>query len=638
MIEIDRAGERIHLRSPFDPQTVKRCKTIPGWGFSKTKRAWTFPLSIETCLLLREAFGSDMEVARPLRKWYRAEAKKRAKLAKITASSGIRNLPVLRDAAPKLHAAMQSRPYQPAAAKFIVKGRKVLLADDPGLGKTLEVIGGIIESGVPGPHLVVSPKIAATTVWPREIPRWSGQEAWELPEGRPGRSAMLGRLLAAYESRDTSLEQAWICVHPEVLLTPGYWLCRKCDERTTYTRKPTPVLECGCERGRLKPTFDPTYPELMRIQWGAIVVDECHETLIRSSGTPTQRRNGLDLLRNREGGLRIAVSGTPFRNRPQQLWGVLNWLDSKRYSGYWRWVQQYWAVGGFSGWEVGAQIEGREKILWNEVGGIMLRRTKAEVAPDLPPKTYVGTPLDPTDENSPVGIWLDMGKAQARAYRQMQEQGSADVKGGLLQTAGFLSEVTRLTQLASAFGEFYNGEFMPSLPSNKYDWLEDFLEQMGIPRDPTGKVVVVSQYTRLLKMMSFGLTATQNGMGCMLTGDITGKRRAKIIEAFNRPVGTDSPHVMFLNVAAGGVAITIDSADDMVMLDEATPDTMTQVEDRIHRVSNPRPVRYHYLRSAGTVDVGRALTNAEVSMGSRRLLDGRRGVEYYRNVLEKSHG
>lgn len=667
MIEIDIVGTKVHLRSPYDPRTVTRCKSVPGHYWSKKAKAWTFPLTVETCLRLREEFGQDLKVRKALSQWFREEHARRQGASALNKLGAAVELPRLARIAPALHKAVtEVRPYQSRGARFMIEGNATILADDPGLGKTLEVLAALIESGIEGPYLVVSPKTAATTVWPRETKRWAPHlEVIELPEGRAKRDDILNGLAEVYRMNQEDAElglpslmlhlrDTVVSVHPEAVLTKTFWVCTEkkdvlvddrwkkvaCGKETPYTKKPTSELSCGHEKTRkTKIRNDFTFPQLFEIAWGAIVVDECHESLIVKSGTPTQRRRGLELLRLREGGLRVASSGTPFRSKPEQLWGILNWLRPKVYSGKWRWIQQYWSLGGYSGFEIGQILKEREQMMWNELSAIMLRRTKAEVAADLPPKAYVGTPLDPSDEDSPVGIWLPMTPAQEKAHRQIAQNGSAELANGHLDAVGTLAELTRMQQFASAFGSLdEKGDFLPSLPSNKFDWVEEFLEQMGIPGEPTGKVIIASRYTALLRMFSFGLKAIQGGIGCTLTGEQTGPKRTKIIDDFNRPVGSKSPHVMFLNIKAGGTAITIDSADDMVILDEADPDTMIQLEDRIHRVSNPRPVRYHYLRSLGSVDVGIAKVNADRSAAGRRLLDQRRGVEYFRKVLELSNG
>lgn len=652
MIQIELGGrDRIWLRSPFDHGTIAKCKRVSGSNWSKRDGVWTFPRTIETCLRLREEFGSQLHIRTDVSSWYRDASAKRAAMGSLAAAKRAELLRVP-EVAPALAKAMEARPYQPVGARFIADGESVGLFDDPGLGKTLEVLGGIVEADCPGPHLVVCPKTAVRSVWAREIPRWLvGQEVLTVPDGKPKRDAILNELAKRDQQVGApewpaSVENTWLVIHPEMLQVKSYWVCEKCGAQTTYTRKPTPYLNCKHPKtGKTKRVDDAKFPQLFDIEWGSITLDEAHEILVMNSGTPTQRRRGADLLKLRPKleacgnvpSLRIAATGTPMRGKPQNLWGTLNWLAPKTYSGKWRWIQTYWETGGYTGYEIGQIRPDREKMLWDEISGIVLRRTKAEVAQDLPPKTYMGSPLDPSDFESPVGIWLPMEPAQERAYKAMAKDSAVELESGRLDAIGILAELTRLQQFASAYGKMDGKEFMPSLPSNKYNWVEEFLAEMGIPSDPTGKVVIVSRYTRLLNMFHFGLFGgNPDGMACVLTGETKDARRADMIESFNRPVGTDSPHVMFLNVKAGGVAITIDSADDMVLLDEADSDAMIQVEDRIHRVSKPRPVRYHYLRSEGTVDVGTALVNAGRRSDTFRLLDERRGVSFARAVMEAS--
>lgn len=639
------AKSRIHVRSPYDPEVVRTCKSVPGASFNrKAGNAWTYPLTIESCRLLREAFGDRLAVTQSLGDWYREASKNRSVLATL-AKADDAALRVLPRVAPKLAAAMETRTYQRSAAAFIALGdRYAGIFDEQGLGKTLEVLGGVVESEVKGPFLVVSPKTAATSVWPREVKRWlgdAGHTATDFPDGRANRDAILAEICRIADSAPEELAASWVCVHPEMVRTKSWWECPECGEKTIYTRKPTSVLGCGHDKPKnIKKINEHVFPRLFGIAWGAVVVDECHESLVVKSGTPTQRRNGLDLLRVREDGLRIAVSGTPTRSKPEQLWGTLNWMDSEKYGGKWRWIGQYWELGGWSGYEIGKIKEDREEMLWAELSGIIIRRTKAEVAADLPPKTYMGTPYDPSDEDSPVGIWLPMEPAQEKAYRAMEKTGEAKLLSGKVEAVG-IAQRTRLKQLACAHATIdRKGDFKPMAPSNKLDWTRQFLEEMGFPKEPTGKVIIVSQWTEMLDLFRAELAGDWGYLSCMIGGDVTGSRRRQMIDDFNQPVGSRSPHILFLSVRAGGTAITIDSADEMIMIDETEgeDDVMAQVEDRIHRVSNPRPVRYYYLRSEGTIDSETAVKNVQAGKRTRRLLDERRGVKYRRNVLEAVSG
>jgi SNF2 family DNA or RNA helicase len=95
--------------------------------------------------------------------------------------------------------------------------------------------------------------------------------------------------------------------------------------------------------------------------------------------------------------------------------------------------------------------------------------------------------------------------------------------------------------------------------------------------------------------------------------------------------------VFFLNTAAGGVAVTLDMADHLVLLDETTvPDDQEQVEDRIHRASRMHNVTIYYLRTRGTIEEEVAYIAAARQNVQKYLLDGARGVEYAKQVFMES--
>lgn len=664
-IRIEKRGRRIAIFSEGTPVTGLKT-TVPG-AYLTASGYWTVPLSIESCKLLKQRFGARLKVGNELKRWAHGVQQSRRYMARLSKQTDAK-LHVLPRAAPRLYRAMRKRKYQCVGARFIADNPATLLADDPGLGKTLICMGGIIEAEVPGPYLIVAPKTASESVWQREIQRWlpAHHRAVTMPELRAQRERKL-RLTRFTES-------TWIIVHPEMAQVQLWLQCPKCKKRTPHSR--AAELDCGHPNTqRTKKIIDPSYPRLFEIDWGAIVIDESHESLIRRSGTPTQRRRGLDLLAIRTDGLRIAMSGTPFDSKPHQLWGTLNWLAPIQYSAFNRWAELYWQKGGYTGFEIGEFRKDREQMLWDSLSAISLRRTKSEVAPDLPPKMEIGTPLNPHDPESPIGIWLEMESKQAKAYEEMERLSVAELNSGRLEAVTALAELTRLKQLACSYGDISEKKvrghcekptqlgnwrvplceeckmqgwhietkfvYHPTLPSNKFHWIAENLEEWGYPKNPITKVVVVSFYTGILTAFASGLekyfkTKSNAPLTTAITGRTPTRNRRAIIDRFN---SGDGPDVMMLNVKAGGTAITLDTADRMIFISETRiPDQQIQAEDRIHRVSNPRHCMYYYLRSIGTVDVGTALVNQEMRRDSHRLLDGRRGVEYTRHVLDLSHG
>lgn len=687
-INIEKRGRRIEVRSRQHIPGLKT--TIPG-SYQSVDGHWTVPLSLESCKLLRQKFGRQLVVGNELKRWAYGVVQSRKQMAALASKQDtpLEHLPRL---APRLYKAMQARRYQRVGARFIAENHATLIADDPGLGKTLIAMGGILEAEVPGPYLIVAPKTAAESVWQREIQRWlpPNHRPVIMPDFRYQRERKL---------RLTSFtDKTWIIVHPEMVMVQSWLICTQivdkkkryrnkrtgairrviktepCGVRTIAAQKQATMLKCGHTKTRKTKRLDlPSYSQLFDgVEWGAIIVDESHESLIRRTGVPTQRRRGLDLLPLRNDGLRIAMSGTPFDSKPHQLWGTLNWLDPQQYSAFHRWAELYWQKGGYTGFEIGEFRKDREEMLWSSLSAISLRRTKAEVAPDLPPKLEIGTPLDPSDPLSPIGIWLEMEPKQAKAYEEMEKLSTTELESGRLEAITALAELTRLKQLASSYGDITRKlvrtrcdpsdwvnslqcndcqrqgwheeeqfKYIPTLPSNKFNWIAESLEEWGYPKNPLTKVVIVSFYTGILDVFANGLekhfkSSKDSPLCAAITGRIPPKDRRTIIDRFNSGYG---PDVMMLNVKAGGTAITIDTADRMVFVSETrSPDQQKQAEDRIHRVSNPRHCMYYYLRSIGTVDVGTAIVNKELTQDTHRLLDERRGVAYMRQILDLSKG
>lgn len=634
MITLTKSGKRIAL-STCDSLPSLRVK-VPG-AYCTVDGTWTIPLSLESLAVLYENYGvTAFTLATELRRWVAQQHEVRKYAGTLLEQKSV-DLPTVRHKAPKLWKAIKRRPYQTVGAAFVADTRNCLVADEPGLGKTLEALAGVIEAEVPGPYLVVAPQTAIHSVWVREIHRWLPDPhiAYGMPMFRYQREKLL---------RHTPGKYTWWVINPEMLSTKIQIPCPVCGTLTLQRARVMGSLACGHEKpARVQRQYEHSYPALFDAVFGAVIIDESHESLVRRSGMATQRRCGIDNLRIADNGLRIAMSGTPCNSIPQQLWGTLNWLDPDTYSGYQRWLELYWDLGGYGGLQVTGFRKEREPMLWKSLTTVALRRTKAEVAKDLPPKIMHGTPLNPGNEASPVGVWLDMGPKQARAYTEMEQSTVAYLnRGKRLEAITPLELLTRLKQMACAFGTVDTlpsgkQKYRPILPSNKFEWLAAHLEEWGYPKDPVTGVVVVSFYTSILDTFRKELEKhfrAKNPITTMISGRTPTAERTQIIDAYNACRG---PRIMFLNVRAGGTSITLDTADKMIFLSETrTPDQQLQAEDRIHRVSNPRQCEYYYLRSLGTVDVGTALVNREMANATHRLLDTRRGVEYVRHVISAS--
>jgi SNF2 family DNA or RNA helicase len=203
----------------------------------------------------------------------------------------------------------------------------------------------------------------------------------------------------------------------------------------------------------------------------------------------------------------------------------------------------------------------------------------------------------------------------------------------MLMTNGVLAELTRLKQFAGSSGKLVSESFVPTLPSNKFDWLVEFLDERGINKDSAGycstpdgdlpKIVVTSQFSRLIDVFASGLE--EAGIYThKFTGATSSIKREEIKDDWqNNP---NSPvRVLLLTTTAGGVSLTLDAADEMVILDETwNPDDQTQVEDRIHRLSRMHQVTIWKIFSRNTIEESIARGNLGSEASIRDIIDGKR--------------
>ena len=629
-------------------------------GLKVSNGGGSLPLSLTNCRVLRELYGDDLDISEGLNTWALDEIERLGAIENFASASSdaeldprvAQELPVL---ARMVHA------YQRAGIAFLTHTRRALLADQPGLGKTNQTIGAMSNAGIVGDILVAAPSAAVATTWPDELAKWApNDECITVMGTSPKRHKIFAEhgigdgTIVPTKPKDGTNHRRWVIVNLEML---------RCEwVKPTRVRRPhkrTGVMGWFEEPG----WWDQKYPELFGHNWAAFVIDESHRCLICHSATPqsqTQVRAGAGMIPMAENGLKIALSGTPMRGKPENLWGTLNWLYPDKYHAYWTWAQQWFHVlgdvrsqgKGAGNVEIAGLDESKAKLFYEDIAPIMLRRTKKEVRSELPDKLYAGTPLaypDGTfDEHNPIGHWLQMSPKQAKAYHEIAEQAETILESGVLTANGVLAELTRLKQFAICYGdveEYIDSKgneayrFLPKLPSTKFDWLVEFLDSLGINKhssmepdeeEDVRKVVVASQFTGILDMYERELAKL--GIPCLkITGKVSQAQRKANKDRWQERGG---PRVFLLNTQAGGVSLTLDAADDLVFLDETwIPDDQEQVEDRIHRVSRLHQVTIHYLRTLETVEENIALTAGSRERLTKMLIDGQRGVTFAKALL-----
>lgn len=669
-------GKRIELRTlgygygEFE-WVLSRCKKVGGGRFSKADpddKFWHYPLSIETCLSLREVWGAELKIGNDLAAWYVEEAKRAALQADLGAANDatLHHVPAA--------FADWLRGYQRAGALWIARGYRNagIIGDTPGLGKTTEVLAGLVEAQISGPVLVVCPKASVRGVWGKEMrehlpdvpaylcygtrerrQRVLSEFSNDLDNERRGKVPPRLRIVVAVAEM-LRVELGDPCYTQSGNKIPGF-----CPQRRQSVDG-----ECHLHRqwrehfsARMEPrereknqvpvgfSFSQLFDGvLLGGGWRAVVLDESHKLLgsLTISKANLMGR-GLRLLPYAEGCRRYPVSGTPFGKggRAQGMFGTLHWCWPDEFPGFWRWAEETHIVEdkvvnrrgktvknivGLKGVRrdatVEEQLEALEKFMRN-LGPRILRRTKEECLAELPPKHY-------------VDVLCELTPRQRKQLTQLAEYAEVHTTNGVITPLGSLALLTRSRQIANGAIDMRNDEsrkvFFVTGHSGKIDALIDKLEERGIIDDQPGlKLLVASEFNEFLDTVSWELNRLKV-KHLRLDGSTSEAKRQKLMaqwQDFNDPV-----RVMLLNRKAGGVSITLDAADEVHVLDEdPDPGVNEQLEDRIHRASRNHQVTIYYYRTEGTIDYKKAHDAEYRRQVQHLLLDGRRGKEYVQKFL-----
>lgn len=595
---------RIRLDFEYDPVLVSSTKQIPGWKFIPAKKAddgvvhWTVPLDIDVCHQMRKLFGDALRTGPNLRQWYEIRAKSTKELVTLAVSEDA-ELERLPDILPRLYDFISSRPYQRADTKFMAMSDAPANCNQPGLGKTVEYIASVFEAELDeGPNLVAAPLSSLDVVWEWELDRWQHHPIMVARGGRNDRKEVL---LEAQWFQDKG-EPFWLIVNPAMIQYKRTF--KKCDYHKKKKVHNQVMMECGdCEE-----ILTPNYPELFDFEWGTFCLDEFHMCGLTNTTTLTAKA-----MQNIPAKKKSAMSGTPMRGKPIKLFGMLQFLHPDEFTSKWRFADQWLDVSDSSyGKVIGGIQMGKEEAFFNMLSRYIIRRTKAEVLKQLPPKDYVAR-----------YIRMEPGTKQRRQYKQFELQTAIKIEDFNLTATSILAEYTRLKQFADSAQDIkeitkvVDGvdtkvlELYPLLgESNKLPFLEEILNERGIVgtagqkegQDLEGneQVVVFSQFSRVVDM--FHKYLEEKGYPVeKLTGSTSQAKRTQLVRQFQDPV---SPlRILVMTTTAGGVAVTLDQASTVVFLDETwVPDEQEQAEDRVHRGSRMHQVTVYYLRSKGTIE------------------------------------
>jgi superfamily II DNA or RNA helicase len=311
-------------------------------------------------------------------------------------------------------------------------------------------------------------------------------------------------------------------------------------------------------------------PQLAEVEFDYVVLDEAQA--VKNANTATAK--SVRLLRGQH---RLALSGTPVENHLGELWSLFEFLNP----GMLGEARTLKLAGGLAR----NPSEESRRLLAQALRPFILRRTKQQVARELPPKTE-------------QTILCELEPEQRKQYDDLRRH-YRDTLLGRLQSGGVgkatmhvLEALLRLRQAACHPGLL--DEKRRNEPSAKMDVLLDHLEEI---REEGHKALVFSQFTSLLSILRERLD--EAGIRHEYLDGATRDRQAHVDTFQNDP----DCGLFLVSLKAGGVGLNLTAAEYVFLLDPWwNPAVEAQAVDRTHRIGQTRPVFAYRLIARDTVE------------------------------------
>lgn len=435
---------------------------------------------------------------------------------------------------------LQPYRYQKEGIYFAVISKRAIIADEPGLGKSMQAIIAADQLyGGNGYIIVICPRSLVYN-WAMEINKVMGYTAHESVAKIIDNTCIY--VASGFSAVEIPKGKKWII--------------------------------CGYSQ------FTPEETEGIKRTWSSYLISKDIDTLIldeahKVKNPKANRTRNIRKISKHAKNL-IMLSGTLMMNNVEELWSPLNMVseydfpkknlfcDTFMRSYEMRLPRLSFPIKKYYGIK-------NEDLLKKTIGPFIIRRLKKDVFPQIPPKRRVFIPMGLPEE-------------YRREYNKMLEEfiDYLITKGELEKAA----KASRAIQLVQSM------ELMKFISKMKASMSEDIIEEI-LTR---GKCVAFCLYKSTAKMLAemFGSRAY------MATGDVDLYKRQEVVTGFK---GSQDNNLLIMTYGAGSEGFNLEEASDSVMVDfNWVPATMLQAEDRIYRMTSKNSVMVRYLYISDTID------------------------------------
>ena len=541
LVELE--GDRILIHTEYRHRELT--KQVPGVRYDRDMMLWSCPVSWAACVQLRGVFQDELEIGPNLAAWASNEY-----------ASRVNPCLYLRDAEDSpaglmpIYRGEDLEPRQRAGVAFLCYAQQACLADGMGSGKTVQLICALETLDDLGaeafPALIICPN-SMVHKWVDEWNTWA-----------PHRKAVMVKGGAA-KRRKIMDEGADVYVIN--------W-----EGLRTHSRL--------APYGNIRLTEKEKEPkELNGLGLRTVIADEAH----RGKSPRAQQTRAWWWL-SWQATFRYAATGTPVANSPEDAWSIMHGVAPREYPSKVAFIERYalQSWNNFGGMTVvGLRGETREEF-FKFFDARFIRRPTQVVIPNIAKK------LPPQIRT------IELGTKQRKAYDDLRKEMLTQLDSGVLTATNPLTRLTRLLQLASAYGEVNEeGNLLLTEPSAKLDALDDLYEELG--DEP---VVVFAESKQLINLAAARCAKAKLPFG-LITGDIKPSAREEAVRSFQN----GDLRALLVTLGAGGEGLTLTATRFPVFLQRSFSLIKNlQAVDRAWRRGQERDVQPIIFKAENTVE------------------------------------
>lgn len=308
------------------------------------------------------------------------------------------------------------------------------------------------------------------------------------------------------------------------------------------------------------------------VQWDLIILDEGQR--IKNWEAKT-----TNVIKSLCSPFALVLSGTPLENRIDELYSIVEFIDDRRLGPDFRFYQRHRVM------DEKGKVIGYEKLdeLRENLKPVLLRRTRASVLGELPPRTNEIVRLEPTEEQ------VEMHAAHMRTVSSiinkpyLSEMDLLRLQKALLMCRMSADSTTLVDKVQPGH-------------SSKLLALADLFDR--IFRDKSRKVVLFSEWTGMLNLIE-PLLKKRNIAFARLDGSVPQKKRPILVSQFMN----DEQCRLFMTTNAGSTGLNLQFANTVINVDLPwTPALLEQRIGRVHRMGQKQAVHAFVLVTESTIE------------------------------------